>query len=82
MQPGISQDAISGDHHPAYGSGIWQTAHQACSTLNACETLAPQVIEPIQSRCAILRFRRLSDAELLARILYVCQAEKARQHFW
>lgn len=35
-----------------------------------------QVIEPIQSRCAILRFTRLSDAEVLSRLLYVCDQEK------
>ncbi len=35
-----------------------------------------QVIEPIQSRCAILRFVRLSDAELLERLRYVCQQEQ------
>lgn len=36
-----------------------------------------QVIEPIQSRCAILRFVRLGDAEVLARLQYVCQREQA-----
>jgi replication factor C subunit 2/4 len=35
-----------------------------------------QVIEPIQSRCAIVRFTRLSDEEILSRLLQVCQAEK------
>lgn len=36
-----------------------------------------KVIEPIQSRCAIIRFGRLSDQEILTRIMYVCQQEKA-----
>lgn len=36
-----------------------------------------KVIEPIQSRCAIIRFSRLSDQEILSRIMYVCQQEKA-----
>lgn len=35
-----------------------------------------KVIEPIQSRCAIVRFGRLSDQEILSRIMYVCQQEK------
>ena len=35
-----------------------------------------KVIEPIQSRCAIIRFGRLSDQEILSRIMFVCQQEK------
>ena len=35
-----------------------------------------KIIEPIQSRCAIVRFSRLTDAELLERLITVCQAEK------
>eukprot|EP00771_Trimastix_marina_P001772 gnl/Trimastix_PCT/2872.p1 GENE.gnl/Trimastix_PCT/2872~~gnl/Trimastix_PCT/2872.p1 ORF type:complete len:270 (+),score=79.01 gnl/Trimastix_PCT/2872:209-1018(+) len=34
-----------------------------------------KVIEPIQSRCAILRYTRLSDAEVLRRVMIVAQAE-------
>ncbi|PRW18302.1 Replication factor C subunit 2 [Chlorella sorokiniana] len=34
-----------------------------------------KIIEPIQSRCAIVRYAKLSDKELLARLLHVCQAE-------
>jgi len=35
-----------------------------------------KIIEPIQSRCAIIRFSRLSDAQVLARLLEVCKAER------
>ena len=35
-----------------------------------------QIIEPIQSRCAIVRFTRLSDAEVVERLLRVIEAEK------
>jgi len=35
-----------------------------------------KIIEPIQSRCAILRFTRLSDKEVLKRVKEVIQAEK------
>ena len=35
-----------------------------------------QVIEPIQSRCAILRFVRLGDTEILSRLQWVCRQEK------
>merc|ERR1711964_535539 len=33
-------------------------------------------IEPIQTRCAMVRFNRLSDAEVLDRVLHVCKEEK------
>lgn len=35
-----------------------------------------KIIEPIQSRCAILRYARLSDQELLKRLLEICEIEK------
>lgn len=35
-----------------------------------------KIIEPIQSRCAILRYARLSDTELLKRLLEICELEK------
>ena len=40
----------------------------------ACNN-STKIIEPIQSRCAVLRFTRLLDAELLARLQQVCAAE-------
>ncbi|KAI5443268.1 Subunit of heteropentameric Replication factor C (RF-C), variant 3, partial [Lathyrus oleraceus] len=41
----------------------------------ACNT-SSKIIEPIQSRCAIVRFSRLSDQEILGRLMVVVQAEK------
>ena len=35
-----------------------------------------KIIEPVQSRCAILRYSRLTDAQLLKRLMEVCQKEK------
>lgn len=35
-----------------------------------------KIIEPIQSRCAILRFSKLSDEELAKRLLQVCDYER------
>ncbi|KAM3723866.1 Replication factor C subunit [Dirofilaria immitis] len=35
-----------------------------------------KVIEPIQSRCAILRFLKLSEEQIVKRLLQVCEAEK------
>lgn len=41
----------------------------------ACNT-SSKVIEPIQSRCALVRFGRLSDQEILGRLMVVVAAEK------
>lgn len=41
----------------------------------ACNN-STKIIEPIQSRCAILRFTRLKDEMVLERLLQVCEAEK------
>ena len=35
-----------------------------------------KIIEPIQSRCAILRYSKLSDEQVLRRLLAVVEAEK------
>lgn len=40
----------------------------------ACNT-STKVIEPIQSRCAILRYAKLTDAQVLRRLHEVCAAE-------
>jgi replication factor C subunit 2/4 len=34
-----------------------------------------KIIEPIQSRCAIVRYSRISDADMLSRLLTVCEKE-------
>ena len=31
--------------------------------------------EPIQSRCAVLRYSKLTDAQILKRLLEVCESE-------
>ena len=36
---------------------------------------ANKIIEPLQSRCAILRYARLSDAQLVHRLQQICKAE-------
>jgi replication-associated recombination protein RarA len=34
------------------------------------------VTEPIQSRCAVLRYSKLTDQQVLKRLLEVCESEK------
>lgn len=41
----------------------------------ACN-MANKIIEPIQSRCAILRYAKLRDTEILKRLLEICEFEK------
>ncbi|XP_061179167.1 replication factor C subunit 2-like [Saccostrea echinata] len=40
----------------------------------ACNA-SEKIIEPIQSRCAVLRYSKLSDAQVLKRLLEVCEKE-------
>lgn len=35
-----------------------------------------KIIEPIQSRCAIIRFSRLKEEQILKRLMYICEKEK------
>ncbi|KAJ6264774.1 LOW QUALITY PROTEIN: hypothetical protein Dda_0926 [Drechslerella dactyloides] len=37
-----------------------------------------KIIEPLQSRCAILRYARLTDQQLLKRLMEICEAEKVQ----
>ena len=41
----------------------------------ACN-MSNKIIEPIQSRCAILRYSKLRDQEILKRLLEICEMEK------
>jgi len=43
----------------------------------ACNN-SSEIIEPIQSRCAILRFTKLTDKEILERLQDICKAEDVR----
>lgn len=37
-----------------------------------------KIIEPLQSRCAILRYARLTDGQVVKRIMQICEAEKVQ----
>lgn len=43
----------------------------------ACN-MSNKIIEPIQSRCAILRYSKLRDAEVLKRLQEICEAESVQ----
>ncbi|KZV74866.1 P-loop containing nucleoside triphosphate hydrolase protein [Peniophora sp. CONT] len=45
----------------------------------ACN-MSNKIIEPIQSRCAILRYAKLRDVEVLQRLLEICDAEKVEHN--
>ncbi len=47
----------------------------------ACNT-SSKIIEPIQSRCAIVRYGRIPDADILARLLVVANKEGVRAGAW
>ncbi|XP_075220387.1 replication factor C subunit RfC4 isoform X2 [Lycorma delicatula] len=41
----------------------------------ACNN-SEKIIEPIQSRCAMLRYNKLTDAQLLSKVMDICQSEQ------
>jgi replication factor C subunit 2/4 len=47
----------------------------------ACNN-SEKIIEAIQSRCAMIRYGRLSDAHVLAKIIEVCQKEQVTYHLY
>jgi len=47
----------------------------------ACNT-SEKVISPIQSRCAVIRFGKLSDAQILAKVKSVCALENVSLEFY
>lgn len=49
----------------------------------ACN-VSGKIIEPIQSRCAILRYTRLSDEAICKRLVEICEFEQVylREAYW
>jgi len=44
----------------------------------ACN-ISNKIIEPIQSRCAILRYNKLDDKQILKRLLEICKLENVNR---
>lgn len=53
---------------------IMETFSHSTRFVMACNT-SSKIIEPIQSRCAILRYNRLSDEEVLQRVMEIIEKE-------
>ena len=51
---------------------IYSSTTRFCLACNNSE----KIIEPIQSRCAILRYTKLTDKQILKRLLEICDLEK------
>lgn len=67
--------SISHIHTPfhTYNTHFTSYTHSPPHTHSASRT---HISEAIQSRCAVLRYSRLSDAQILTRLLTVCDKEK------
>ncbi|KAG0170579.1 replication factor C subunit 4 [Apophysomyces sp. BC1034] len=70
------------DEADSMTSGAQQALRRTMETFSnttrfalACNQI-DKIIEPIQSRCSILRYTKLSDQQLLKRLLEVCEKEK------
>lgn len=73
----FSDPGRAGSMTPSAQQALRRTMELYSSTTRfalACNT-SGKIIEPIQSRCAILRYTRLTDEEVLSRVVRVCAEE-------
>ena len=63
--------------HDAQGAlrRIMEQYAETCRFILSCN-YSSKIIEPIQSRCAVFRFRPLSDADVHDQVILVAQAEE------
>ena len=67
-------DALTHDAQGALRRVMEQYA-QTCRFILSCN-YSSKIIEPIQSRCAVFRFRPLADVEVSEQVKYVAESEK------
>ena len=84
-----ASDKIIGTYTCTHACEYMCTRTRACEYMStrtrACEYMCASgailctcLTEPIQSRCAVLRYSKLTEAQILARIQEVCDKEKVR----
>lgn len=54
---------------------IMETSSRTCRFILICNYQSG-IIEPIQSRCSVFRFRRLEEAEAIEQLAKICKSEK------
>jgi replication factor C small subunit len=54
---------------------IMETSSRTCRFILICNYQSG-IIEPIQSRCSVFRFRRLEEAEAIEQLARICKSEK------
>ncbi|KKY25436.1 putative replication factor c subunit 4 [Diplodia seriata] len=80
--PGGRQKIVILDEADSMTSGAQQALRRTMEIYSSTTRFAfacnqsNKIIEPLQSRCAILRYSRLTDAQLVKRLMQICEAEK------
>jgi replication factor C subunit 2/4 len=79
----ITQILTSSSMTPGAQQALRRTMEIFSNTTRFCLAcnMSNKIIEPIQSRCAILRYAKLRDEEILKRLLEICEMEKVRFHY-